>query len=81
MTGRYDQTDSPYDGAYQACDRLPQDVDRRQQDTTEQEAWRMDRISAEMKICYFLHKVGLGMATTEDVSEAKKHLRIMGVNV
>ena len=56
-------------------------TDRRQQDTLEEEQWNTDRLSAEMKICFFLHKVELGMATTEDVSEVKKQLRIMGVNV
>ena len=55
--------------------------DRRQQDTTEQEAWEADKAKAEMQINFFLFKAERGMSTHEDVEAVKQALRLFGVNV
>jgi hypothetical protein len=56
-------------------------TDRRQQDTLEQEEFMKDKENAEIDISLFLYKSERGMATMVDVIQARKLLRILGVNV
>ena len=55
--------------------------DRRQQDTLEQEEFVKDKENAEIEISLFLYKAERGMSTMGDVIQARKLLRILGVNV
>jgi hypothetical protein len=55
--------------------------DRRQQDTLEQEEFVKDKENAEIEVSLFLYKAERGMVTTGDVIQARKLLRILGVNV